>query len=65
MLFRSTGVAALKLGRHFVGYEQNKTYALLAASRLSEMAGEDLPESISTTSALVSRKRQQSLFAKA
>ena len=61
----STGVAALKLGRHFVGYEQNKTYALLAASRLSEMAGEDLPESISTTSALVSRKRQQSLFAKA
>ncbi|MBF6560224.1 MAG: site-specific DNA-methyltransferase [Candidatus Binataceae bacterium] len=61
----STGVAALKLGRHFVGYEQNKTYALLAASRLSEIAGEDLPESISTTSALVSRKRQQSLFAKA
>jgi site-specific DNA-methyltransferase (adenine-specific) len=31
----STGVAALKLGRHFTGCEQNKTYALLAARRLN------------------------------
>src|SRR5271156_606566 len=32
----STGVASLKLGRSFVGLEQNQTYAQLAARRLSE-----------------------------
>ena len=31
----STGAAALKMGRHFIGYEQDKTYALLAARRLN------------------------------
>ena len=38
----STGVAALKLGRHFVGCEQDKTYAQLAATRLTDVGGSDL-----------------------
>jgi site-specific DNA-methyltransferase (adenine-specific) len=61
----STGVAALKLGRYFVGYEQDKTYALLAAGRLSEAAMDDFAMGVSSTSSLVVRKRQQTLFAKA
>jgi site-specific DNA-methyltransferase (adenine-specific) len=60
----STGVAALKLGRHFVGYEQNKTYALLAARRLGETAADDFAMGVSSTSSHVLRKRQQTLFAK-
>jgi site-specific DNA-methyltransferase (adenine-specific) len=60
----STGVAALTLGRYFVGYEQNKTYALLAASRLSEMASDNFATGISSTSLPIVRKRQQTLFAK-
>jgi site-specific DNA-methyltransferase (adenine-specific) len=38
----STGVAALRLGRLFVGCEQDKTYAQLAASRLTDAVGGDL-----------------------
>jgi site-specific DNA-methyltransferase (adenine-specific) len=60
----STGVAALQLGRNFIGYEQNKTYAQLAARRLSEMAPDDFAMGVSSTSSLVVRKRQQTLFAK-
>jgi DNA modification methylase len=58
-------VAALKLGRYFVGYEQNKTYALLAARRLSETVPDELAMGISSTSSPVVRRRQQTLFAKA
>ncbi|MEQ1897317.1 MAG: site-specific DNA-methyltransferase [Vicinamibacterales bacterium] len=37
----STGVAALTLGRHFVGCEQDKVYAQLAAKRLADVAGSE------------------------
>jgi site-specific DNA-methyltransferase (adenine-specific) len=58
----STGVAALKLGRCFVGFEQDKTYARLAARRL----GETVPdEFVSATAPATSAARQQRLFAKA
>ncbi len=60
----STGVAALKLGRSFVGYEQNETYAQLAARRLSETVPDDFTTRTSSTSQAVVRKRQQTLFAK-
>jgi site-specific DNA-methyltransferase (adenine-specific) len=59
----STGVAALKLGRSFVGYEQNPTYAQLAARRLSETVPDQLTIGRSSTSPVV-RKGQQTLFAK-
>ena len=60
----STGVAALRLGRRFIGCEQDKAYALLGSRRLTETAGEvDLTES--TTSLPGTRARQQSLLAKA
>lgn len=39
----STGVAALTLGRRFVGFEQNEDHALLAAHRLNDMARSDVP----------------------
>lgn len=39
----STGVAALTLGRRFVGFEQNEEYALIAARRLNDMARSDVP----------------------
>ncbi len=62
----STGVAALRLGRYFVGYEQDKTYALLAARRLSETVPDELVVATSpTASAVVRSTRQQKLFAKA
>ena len=38
----STGVAALKLGRHFLGCEQDKAYAQIAATRLTAAAEGDL-----------------------
>ena len=38
----STGVAAIRLGRRFVGCEQDKSYAQLAARRLSDAAGSNL-----------------------
>jgi site-specific DNA-methyltransferase (adenine-specific) len=61
----STGVAALTLGRHFVGCEQAKTYAALAARRLNEVVPDALD--IDGTSPSISRQemRQQPLFAKA
>ncbi len=61
----STGVAALKLARNFVGYEQDRTYALLAARRLNETVPDDLAMGTSATASTVVRKRQQTLFAKA
>ncbi len=61
----STGVAALNLGRHFVGFEQDKTYALLAACRLNEMVPGQLGIGTSETSSAIVQKRQQLLFAKA
>ena len=61
----STGVAALKLGRHFVGCEQNKTYATLAARRLNEAAPCEIEADATTTSASGLRSRQPALFAKA
>jgi DNA modification methylase len=39
----STGVAALTLGRRFLGCEQDGTYAALAASRLSGAVPHDAP----------------------
>lgn len=59
----STGVAALNLSRSFVGYEQNQTYAQLAARRLSETAPDQLAIGKSSTPRVV-RKGQQTLFAK-
>lgn len=38
----SAGIAALALGRRFVGFEQNEDYALLAARRLSHAARSDV-----------------------
>ena len=60
----STGVAALKLGRHFVGCEQDETYAQLAASRLAAAAGVDID---TETGAVLSPngQRRHGLFAKA
>ena len=53
----STGVAALKLGRHFVGCEQDKTYSTLAARRLNEAApGEIEADATTTASGLRSRE---------
>jgi site-specific DNA-methyltransferase (adenine-specific) len=61
----STGVAALTLGRHFVGCEQVKTYALLAARRLNEIvpSGFDIDDTFTSVSR--PQMRQQALFAKA
>lgn len=61
----STGVAALKLGRHFVGCEQDKAYATLAARRLNEAAPGEIEADATTTTASGLRSRQQALFAKA
>jgi site-specific DNA-methyltransferase (adenine-specific) len=62
----STGVAALKLGRHFVGCEQDKAYAQLAATRLTDAAGGELDIDTGVTSP--SRAQRQNglfVFAKA
>jgi site-specific DNA-methyltransferase (adenine-specific) len=61
----STGVAALKLGRHFIGCEQDKTYALLAARRLNDTVPGDLDMVDSDASSPAMQTRQQPLFAKA
>ncbi len=58
----STGVAALKLDRHFVGCEQDKTYAQIAARRLNDAVGGDLGTG-ATSSPLV--QRQHGPYAKA
>jgi site-specific DNA-methyltransferase (adenine-specific) len=60
----STGVAALKLGRHFVGCEQDKTYAQLAANRLTDAAGGEI-ETEADGSSSRTTQRQHGLFAKA
>lgn len=52
----STGVAALSLGRHFIGCEQQEQYAHLAACRLADVAvGDD--------TSFAPNERQQRLFA--
>jgi site-specific DNA-methyltransferase (adenine-specific) len=61
----STGVAALKLGRHFVGFEQNEAYGQLAARRLGQTASDEFAMGLPTTSVPLAGKRQQTLFAKA
>jgi site-specific DNA-methyltransferase (adenine-specific) len=61
----STGVAALRLGRRFVGYEQNEAYAQLAARRLNGTAPDELAMGLPATAEPLPRKRQQTLFAKA
>ena len=60
----STGVAALKLGRHFVGCEQDKIYAKLASNRLTDAAGGDV-EIDTGASRPTTPNRQHGLFAKA
>ena len=39
----STGLAALPLGRRFIGFEREKGYAQLAAIRLSDVMGTSIP----------------------
>ena len=60
----STGVAALKLGRHFVGCEQDKSYAAVAVFRLNEAAPGEVSDTTATSISGL-RSRQQALFAKA
>ena len=60
----STGVAALKLGRHFVGCEQDKNYAAVAVCRLNEAAPDEVSDTTATSISSL-RSRQQALFAKA
>jgi site-specific DNA-methyltransferase (adenine-specific) len=55
----TTGVAALKLGRHFVGCEQDSRYALLAAQRLSQVADSSIEVG---AEASAPSKRQVGLF---
>lgn len=61
----STGVAALKLGRHFIGCEQDEAHARLAAQRLNEATPGEIVTDATTASASDPRRRQQALFAKA
>ena len=60
----STGVAALKLGRHFVGCEQDKNYAAVAVCRLNEAAPGEVSDTTATSISGL-RSRQQALVAKA
>ena len=60
----STGVAALKLGRHFVGCEQDKNYAAVAVCRLNEAAPGEVSDTTATSISGL-RSRQQALSAKA
>ena len=39
----STGLAALPLGRRFIGFERDKGYAQLAALRLNDVMGSNIP----------------------
>ncbi len=59
----STGVAALKLGRRFIGCEQDKTYAQLAATRLTDAVGGELEIEAEGLSSRT-MQRQHGLFAK-
>jgi len=60
----STGVAALALGRRFVGCEQDKKYARIAASRLDGIAAGEIETGLSSD-VPAAGNRQQGLFAKA
>lgn len=60
----STGVAALTLGRHFIGCEQDTVYAHIAAKRLADVAGRDLGTDTSDSSSPNDQKPHGS-FAKA
>lgn len=61
----STGVAALQSGRYFIGCEQDKSFAFLAARRLSEANPNEFVAGTPSTPSGVVRTRQQKLFAKA
>jgi site-specific DNA-methyltransferase (adenine-specific) len=60
----STGVAALRLARRFVGCEQDATFAKLAARRLDQVVPGDLQRPTPDRSAALPHSRQQGLFAK-
>jgi site-specific DNA-methyltransferase (adenine-specific) len=60
----STGVAALNLGRNFVGCELDSTWARLATKRLSEITPNRLDVEINGSSPSALPMRQQPLFAK-
>jgi site-specific DNA-methyltransferase (adenine-specific) len=55
----STGVAALRLGRAFLGCEQEKQYASLAAQRLNETSAGDLEGDPDDRRVTVGRRQQQ------
>jgi site-specific DNA-methyltransferase (adenine-specific) len=55
----STGVAALKLGRRFIGCEQDRRYAALAARRISETVPDDAEVEDSDGAATASRREPQ------
>lgn len=61
----STGVAALRLGRRFVGCEQDEGHASLAARRLNEVSPGDFGPADGDTPVHDSRGHQPGLFAKA
>jgi site-specific DNA-methyltransferase (adenine-specific) len=58
----STGVAALRLGRHFIGCEQDEKYALLGAQRLNEIAPSEVAAGATVMTS--TKTRQQALFAR-
>jgi site-specific DNA-methyltransferase (adenine-specific) len=60
----STGVAALNLGRSFVGCELDSTWARLAARRLGELIPNRLELDTNGSSPSALRMRQQPLFSK-
>ncbi len=61
----STGVAALKIGRYFIGCEQDTKFADLAARRLNEVVPGGLDAATSVSSPSPVKTRQHGLFAKA
>jgi site-specific DNA-methyltransferase (adenine-specific) len=61
----STGVAALKLGRSFIGCEQDLKYASLAARRLNEASPGEFDSDVVRPSGAGRTSGQQPLFAKA
>jgi site-specific DNA-methyltransferase (adenine-specific) len=55
----STGVAAVKLGRRFIGCEQDRNYASLAARRVNDVIPGDTEVEDSDATASVPRRQQQ------